>query len=54
MRDDDDYKAARKEANIQMPTLLTDLAKWARFWELFMTSFSRLKGAANTPLTYLV
>jgi hypothetical protein len=54
MRDDDDYKAARKEADIQKPTLLTDLAKWTTFWELFVTYFSRLKGAANTPLTYLV
>jgi hypothetical protein len=54
MRADDDYKAAKKEAEVQKPVVLSDLGKWTKFWELFTTYLSRVKGAANTPLSYLV
>jgi hypothetical protein len=54
MQADDDYKAATSEAQVQKPVALTDLAKWTKFWELFMTYLSRVKGVANTPLSYLV
>ena len=54
MRDDVDYTAARKEADVQKPQPLKDMVKWTSFWELFVTYFSQLKGAANAPLTYLL
>lgn len=54
MQADDDYEAATKETEVQKPIPLVDLAKWTKFWEFLTTYLSRTKGAANTPLLYLV
>jgi hypothetical protein len=54
MKEDLDYKEAMKEAEVQKPIELTTLSKWSKFYELFSTFLSRIKGAANTPLSYLI
>lgn len=54
MKEDLDYKEATKEAEVQKPIELANLSKWSKFWELFSTYLSRIKGAANTPLSYLI
>ena len=54
MKADKDYKKATEDTDIQKPEKLSDLNKWTKFWELFMTYLGRVKGAALTPLSYLV
>ncbi len=54
MQADKDYKRATEDTEIQKPEKLVDLVKWTRFWELFTTYLGRFKGAALTPLSYLV
>ena len=54
MQADKDYKRATEDTEIQKPEKLTDLVKWTKFWELFTTYLGRVKGAALTPLSYLV
>jgi hypothetical protein len=54
MQEDSDHKAATSETEVQKPIELVDLAKWTKFWELFSTYLSRVKGAANAPLSYLI
>jgi hypothetical protein len=54
MKADSDYKLATEDASIRKPEKLTDLAKWTKFWELLTTYLGRVKGAALTPLSYLV
>ena len=54
MKADKDYKKATEDTDITKPAKLTDLVKWTKFWELFTTYLGRIKGAALTPLTYLI
>ena len=54
MKADQDYKKATEDTDITQPTKLTDIVKWTKFWELFTTYLGRVKGAALTPLTYLI
>ena len=54
MKVDKDYKKATEDTDITKPVKLTDLVKWIKFWELFTTYLGRVKGAALTPLTYLI
>ena len=54
MKADSDYKLATEDTNIRKPEKLVDLAKWTKFWELLTTYLGRVKGAALTPLSYLV
>jgi hypothetical protein len=54
MKADSDYKLATEDTDIRKPEKLTDLAKWTKFWELLTTYLGRVKGAALTPLSYLV
>ena len=54
MKADKDYKKATEDTDITKPGKLADLVKWIRFWELFTTYLGRVKGAALTPLTYLI
>ena len=54
MQADKDYKRATQDTDIRRPEKLTDLAKWTKFWELLTTYLGRVKGAALTPLSYLV
>jgi hypothetical protein len=54
MKEDLDYKEATKEAEVQKPIELANLSKWSKFYELFSTFLSQVKGAANTPLSYLI
>jgi hypothetical protein len=54
MKEDLDYKEATKEAEVQKPIKLANLSKWSKFYELFSTFLSQIKGAANTPLSYLI
>jgi hypothetical protein len=54
MKADSDFKLATEDTNIRKPEKLTDLAKWTKFWELLTTYLGRVKGAALTPLSYLV
>ena len=51
MQADKDYKKATEDTDIMKPEKLTDLVK---FWELFTTYLGRVKGAALTPLSYLI
>jgi hypothetical protein len=54
MQADKDYKKATQDTDIQKPPKLNDLVKWIKFWELFTTYLGRIRGAALTPLTYLI
>ena len=54
MKADKDYKKATEDTDITKPSKLSDLVKWVKFWELFTTYLGRVKGAALTPLTYLI
>jgi hypothetical protein len=54
MKADKDYRKATQDTDIQKPPKLNDLVKWIKFWELFTTYLGRMKGAALTPLTYLL
>ena len=54
MQADKDYKRATEDTEIRKPEKLIDLVKWTKFWELFTTYLGRVKGAALTPLSYLV
>lgn len=54
MKADSDYKLATEDTSIRKPEKLVDLAKWTKFWELLTTYLGRVKGAALTPLSYLV
>ena len=54
MKADSDFKLATEDTDIRKPAKLTDLAKWTKFWELLTTYLGRVKGAALTPLSYLV
>jgi hypothetical protein len=54
MKADKDYKKATEDMDITKPAKLTDLVKWIKLWELFTTYLGRVKGAALTPLTYLI
>ena len=54
MKADKDYKKATEDTDITKPAKLTDLVKWIKFWDLFTTYLGRVKGAALTPLTYLI
>ena len=54
MKADSDYKLATEDTDIHKPEKLVDLAKWTKFWELLTTYLGRVKGAALTPLSYLV
>ena len=54
MKADNDYKLATEDTDIRRPEKLVDLAKWTKFWELLTTYLGRVKGAALTPLSYLV
>ena len=54
MKADGDYKLATEDTDIRKPEKLSDLAKWTKFWELLTTYLGRIKGAALTPLSYLV
>lgn len=54
MKADGDYKLATEDTDIRKPEKLLDLAKWTKFWELLTTYLGRIKGAALTPLSYLV
>lgn len=54
MKADKDYKKATEDTDITKPSKLSDLGKWVKFWELFTTYLGRVKGAALTPLTYLI
>jgi hypothetical protein len=54
MKADGDYKLATEDTDIRKPEKLVDLAKWTKFWELLTTYLGRVKGAALTPLSYLV
>ena len=54
MQADKDYKKATEDTDIRKPEKLTDLVKWTKFWELFTTYLGRVKGAALTPLSYLI
>ena len=54
MKADGDYKLATEDTDIRKPEKLADLAKWTKFWELLTTYLGRVKGAALTPLSYLV
>jgi hypothetical protein len=47
-------KAARSETEVTKPVELTDLAQWPSFYELLVTFLGRIKGAASTPLSYLI
>ena len=54
MKADSDHKLATEDSDVRKPEKLTDLTKWTKFWELFTTYLGRVKGAALTPLSYLV
>jgi hypothetical protein len=54
MKADSDHKLATEDTDIRKPEKPTDLAKWTKFWELLTTYLGRVKGAALTPLSYLV
>jgi hypothetical protein len=54
MKADSDHKLATEDSDVRKPEKLTDLTKWTKFWELFITYLGRVKGAALTPLSYLV
>jgi hypothetical protein len=54
MQADKDYKKATEDTDIRKPEKLMDLVKWTKFWELFTTYLGRVKGAALTPLSYLI
>jgi hypothetical protein len=54
MKADSDHKLATEDSDIRKPEKLTDLAKWTKFWELLTTYLGRVKGAALTPLSYLI
>jgi hypothetical protein len=54
MKADSDQKLATEDSDIRKPEKLADLNKWTKFWELFTTYLGRVKGAALTPLSYLV
>jgi hypothetical protein len=54
MKADSDHKLATEDTDIRKPEKLADLAKWTKFWELLTTYLGRVKGAALTPLSYLV
>ena len=54
MQADKDYKRATEDTDIRKPEKLTDLVKWTKFWELLTTYLGRVKGAALTPLSYLI
>jgi hypothetical protein len=47
-------KLATEDTDICKPEKLTDLAKWTKFWELLTNYLGRVKGAALTPLSYLI
>lgn len=47
-------KLATEDTDICKPEKLTDLAKWTKFWEVLTTYLGRVKGAALTPLSYLI
>jgi hypothetical protein len=54
MQANKDYKKATQDTDIQKPPKLNDLVKWIKFWELFTTYLGQIRGAALTPLTYLI
>jgi hypothetical protein len=54
MKADGNYKLATEDTDISKPEKLSDLAKWTKFRELLTTYLGRVKGAALTPLSYLV
>ncbi|KAI2507354.1 hypothetical protein MHU86_7074 [Fragilaria crotonensis] len=54
MQADKDYKKATEDTDIRKPEKLSDLVNWTKFWELLTTYLGRVKGAALTPLSYLV
>jgi hypothetical protein len=54
MQSDKDYKAATEDTEVTKPEKFSDMQKWMKFYELFITYLGRVKGAANIPLTYLV
>lgn len=54
MQQNKDYKEATEEMAVSKPEKFSEMAKWTKFYELFVTYLSRVKGAANLPLTYLV
>jgi hypothetical protein len=54
MKADSDHKLATEDTDIRKPEKLADLTKWTKFWELLTTYLGRVKGAALTPLSYLV
>ena len=54
MKADKVYKKATSYTDITKPLKLTDLVKWIKFWELFTTYLGHVKGAALSPLTYLI
>lgn len=54
MKADSDHKLATEDSDVRKPERLTDLTKWTKFWELLTTYLGRVKGAALTPLSYLV
>ncbi len=54
MKANKDYKKATEDTDITKPAKLTDLVKWIKFWELFTTYLSRIKGATLITLTYLL
>jgi hypothetical protein len=54
MKADSDHKLATEDSDIRKPEKLTDLTKWSKFWELLTTYLGRVKGAALTPLSYLI
>lgn len=54
MKADSDHKLATEDSDVRKPEKLTDLTKWTKFWELLTTYLGRVRGAALTPLSYLV
>ena len=54
MKANGSYKLATRDTDIRRPEKLSDLAKWTKFWELLTTYLGRDRGAALTPLSYLV
>jgi hypothetical protein len=54
MKADSDQKLATEDSDVRKPEKLNDLAEWTKFWELLTTYLGRVKGAALTPLSYLI
>ena len=54
MQDNKDFKTATEDSEVTKPIAFAEMAKWSKFWELFMTYLGRVRGAAEVPLRYLI